>query len=367
MDRVGAARGGALRDRRGEPVDVALPERIRGVGLGDDGRADGRSAERVRALPDGGLPPGSAALRLPGAAPRRRSGQRLRRHLPVRDRLPGAAAALRGRRRGGGALRDPRRRAGAARARFDPRLRRVVAREPVRHAAARVSDRQRRLPMGRDDDHRRHRRLARRQAGPRDVPVAGAGGGGGTAARRARPARRRPRRRDPLRPRAQLVARTGCGLRGVHPRAARGRAVRPDGDRPRRGGRSAGDGGRRSRRRRRLLARVPAADGRHAAGADPEDRPGGLPGGHGRAEVLGGERLPRARPTLADRGAVAAGAPDGGDGLARPARARCLLLAGARARGPPRPAGGERRSEHPRLRGRAKHRRGTPPALGPPG
>ena len=65
--------------------------------------------------------------------------------------------------------------------------------------------------------------------------------GGRGAARRARPPRRPPRRRQSLCASPQLVARSRRGLDGVHPRAARARALRSHGDRARRGRRRARD------------------------------------------------------------------------------------------------------------------------------
>src|SRR5262249_12107920 len=93
----------------------------------------------------------------------------------------------------------------------------------------------------------------------------GAGRGSRAAQGRARAPCRRARGGNPLCTRPQLVARPRRGFRGFHPRVARSRPLRPNGDRPRRSGNGAGAGRGRSRRRGGVLSRHPSARRAHIA------------------------------------------------------------------------------------------------------
>ena len=153
---------------------------------------------------------------------------------------------------------------------------------------------------------------ARPEHGRRD-----ARGRGREAARPARPARGRARVRQPLRPRAQLLARARPGLRRLHPRGARAAAVRPDRDRAQRERRRAGDGRRRCGRGRRAAAGLGPADPRDPARGAAAHEPDGLPARHELGGLPRGGRVPGARPALPARHAAAPGRPGDRDALAR--------------------------------------------------
>ena len=95
-----------------------------------------------------------------------------------------------------------------------------------------------------------------------------------------------------------------------------------------------------------------------------EKRPGRLPAGHGRPAVSRRGCVRLARPSLPAGGAAAARRPQRGHDLARTRRARLVQRGRDRARLHPRPVHRQRGAEHPRVRGRARDRRGAPQALG---
>ena len=282
--------------------------------------------------------------------------RRLRAPLLVRVRKPDAVGAHLPGRRGGASLRAARRCRRAALPAPDARLPRVVARGPLRPARVQLGPRE--LPVRDPAADRLDRRLARCPAPAGGRGRDGAGGRGRAAARPARPARRPARGGGPLREGARLVARPRRGVRRVHPRAPRARAVRPDRDRPRGGERRARDGDRRRRVLRRVPARQPPADRRLAprAGAPGRDD---LPRRHARVALLRGERARAARPAL-PRGRAAARRRAGDrDDLGRPQGAALVHAGGGRAALAARPLRRDRRREHPRLRRGAHDGRGA--------
>ena len=136
-------------------------------------------------------------------------------------------------------------------------------------------------------------------------------------ARPARPPRGRARGRQPLRPRAELVARARPGLRRLHPRGARAAALRPDRDRAERERRRAGDGRRRRRRGRGAAARLGPAGPRDAARGSAADEPDRLPARHEQRRLSRGGPVPGTRPALQARDAATPGRPGDRDALAR--------------------------------------------------
>ena len=267
-----------------------------GAADADSGRADAALPVRRRALAwilFADLLPSAAQLLLGGGARRRRTcssasvgdGVRLRRRLVVRHPLHvrherrGAAVALPARGRGRGA-------ASGCAAGSGSRWRRCRSqRSPSGGGAtwsSAVPSGCRRVPGRRRARDGAARRLGRGEArrGARRAPRRARRRGGGSA-RPARPARRPARRREPLRPCAQLVARPGRGVRRVHPRAPRPRAVRPHGDRARRGGPLARDRDRREQGGRCRPARLDRAARPQPARRADRERPDGVPARHG--------------------------------------------------------------------------------------
>src|SRR5215208_4558929 len=163
---------------------------------------------------------------------------------------------------------------------------------------------------------------------------------------------------------AQLLAPAGAGLRRLHPRGARAAPVRPGGDRAQRGGKGPGDGSGGGGRGGGTATRLGAADSRNAAGGAPAHEPDHLPARHGGGRFPRGGGVPRAGAALPARDAAASGGAYDRDALARPARAGVVHGRGDRAGGSARPARGERRTEHPGLRGRAQDRRGAAAPVG---
>ncbi len=177
-------------------------------------------------------------------------GHRVRRRLLVPAGRAVPRALPRPDRRGSAPLRSRRRR---------PR-RRGHGRSNARRRRARPGRRLVHRPLAharRPPRRRRHRPPPRRPRSTRRR--------GGTAARRARPARRAPRGREPLRAGARLVARDRDSIRRVHPRAARARPLRPHGDRPHRGRDREDDRDRGPRRDRALSAGELRVGPRHGA------------------------------------------------------------------------------------------------------
>ena len=164
---------------------------------------------------------------------------------------------------------------------------------------------------------------------------------------------------EPLRARARLVARARRGVRRVHPRAARPRPVRADGDRPRRGrhattmatagrGRERGLPAREQRRRSRARCSSACSTDRSscAATSNERDTPRTSSSCPRAAQRAGGAALCSA-PARSGCSVSRATEPDAfGERRGRARRLLGRLVA-------------TRRAEHPRLRGRAATGRGA--------
>ena len=163
-----------------------------------------------------------------------------------------------------------------------------------------------------------------------------------------------------------VVARARPGLRRVHPRAGGPARVRPRRDRPRRGRQRARHGRRRRRRRRRVFPpgsrcrRGLAARGRRSRRRRPIYRARPAPSRatprSTRCRALG---LRARSPRRCSRARARSGCSRSSGASRTRSRADEVELVGLLGR-----LVGERRPEHPRLRGRAPHGRGAAAALG---